>query len=156
MEQERLEYEARQKDKAKREKLRKDILAPNTGMFTYAIDRQTFEALEYVMKRQWGNSFFVDSEEQEIYVPENLDIHEVKHELLLSGFYMEIKKKSHAGLGLILFRASGMPSNGRIGKEKRKKESSKQLTRKMKPSRKWNRKGWNTRQDGRREPKRKS
>ena len=71
MEAERLEYEARQKNKAKREKLRKDILAPNTGMFSYAIDRQTFEALEYVMKRQWGNSFFVDSEEQEIYVPEN-------------------------------------------------------------------------------------
>lgn len=49
MKQERLEYEARQKDKATREKLRKDILASNTGMFTYAIDRQTFEALEYVM-----------------------------------------------------------------------------------------------------------
>ena len=46
------------------------------------------------MKRQWGNNFFIDSEEQEIYVPENLDIHEVKHELLLSWFYMEIKKKS--------------------------------------------------------------
>ena len=40
-----------------------------------------------------------------------------------------------------------MPSNGRIGKGKRKKESSKQLTRKMKSSRKWNRKGWNMRQD---------
>ena len=71
MEAERLEYEARQKNKAKREKLRKDILAPNTGMFSYAIDRQTFEALDYVMKRQWENSFFADSEEQEIYVPEN-------------------------------------------------------------------------------------
>lgn len=98
MEQGRLEYEARQKDKAKREKLRKDILAPNTGMFTYAIDRQTFEALEYVMKRQWGNSFFIDSEEQEIYVPENLDILEVKLELLMSGFVMELKKKSQTSV----------------------------------------------------------
>ena len=94
MEQERLEYEGRQKDKAKREKLRKNILAPNMGIFPYAIDRRTLEALEYVMKRQWENSFFVDSEEQEIYVPENLDILEIKLELLISGFLIEIKKKS--------------------------------------------------------------
>ena len=94
MEQERLEYEARQKNKAKREKLRKNILAPNTGILPYSIDRQTFEAFEYVMKGQWEDSFFVDSEEQEIYVPENLDILGVKHERLMSRFIMEIKKKS--------------------------------------------------------------
>ena len=35
VEQERLEYEARQKNKAKREKLWRNILAPNTGMFSY-------------------------------------------------------------------------------------------------------------------------
>ena len=70
------------------------MLAPNRGIFPYAIDHPTFEVLEYVIKRQWEDSFFIDSDEQEIYIPENLDIYEVKHELLLSGFYMEIKRKS--------------------------------------------------------------
>ena len=63
MEQERLEYEAGRKERAKKEKLKKDILAPNTGIFPYSIDRQTFEALEYVIKLQWENNFFIDSEE---------------------------------------------------------------------------------------------
>ena len=46
----------------------------------------------------------------------------------------------------------------RQNREREEKERilSKQLTRKMKPSRKWNKKGWNTRQDRRIKPRRKS
>jgi hypothetical protein len=49
--------------------------------------------------------------------------------------------KSHIALEVLLFRASGMPSSGRIKKEKRKKESSKQLARKKSPGKKCKRKG---------------
>ena len=48
--------------------------------------------------------------------------------------------KSHIGLEVLMVRASGMPSSGRIKKEERKKESSKQLTRKKSPGEKWKRK----------------
>lgn len=89
-EDERLKNEAKQKETAERHKLVAKILPPNVGLFPYAIDIRTFKALEFVLKEQWNCDFYIDSESQEIYLPENIDHADVKDELLLSGFYMKI------------------------------------------------------------------
>ena len=89
-EDEKLENEAKQKETAERQKLIAKILPPNVGLFPYAIDIQTFKALEFVLKKQWNCDFYIDSETQEIYLPENIDPTDVRDELLLSGFYMKI------------------------------------------------------------------
>ena len=65
-------------------------MPPNVGLFPYAIDIQTFKALEFVLKKQWNCDFYIDSETQEIYLPENIDPTDVRDELRLSGFYMKI------------------------------------------------------------------
>ena len=89
-EDEKLENEAKQKDTAERHKLVAKILPLNVGLFPYAIDIRTFKALEFVLKEQWNCDFYIDSESQEIYLPENIDPTDVRDELLLSGFYMKI------------------------------------------------------------------
>ena len=92
-EDEKLENEVKQKETAERHKLIAKILPPNVGLFPYAIDIQTFNALEFVLKEQWNCDFYIDSETQEIYLPENNDPADVRDELLLSGFYMKIKNR---------------------------------------------------------------
>ena len=68
-EDEKLENEAKQKETAERHKLIAKIVPPNVGLFPYAIDIQTFKALEFVLKKQWNCDFYIDSETQEIYLP---------------------------------------------------------------------------------------
>ena len=75
---------------AERQKLIAKIIPPVAGLFSYAIDIHTFKALEFVLKEQWNDSFFINSETQEIYLPENVDPADVRYELLLSGFFMKI------------------------------------------------------------------
>ena len=89
-EQEKLEDEAKQREMAERQKVITKIIPPVAGLFSYAIDIQTFKALEFVLKEQWNDSFFINSETQEIYLPENVDPADVRYELLLSGFFMKI------------------------------------------------------------------
>jgi hypothetical protein len=89
-EHEKLEEDAKQREMAERQKLIAKIIPPVAGLFSYDIDIQTFKALEFVLKEQWNDSFFINSETQEIYLPENLDTSDVRYELLLSGFFMKI------------------------------------------------------------------
>ena len=89
-EQEKQEEDAKQREMAERQKLIAKIIPPVAGLFSYAIDIHTFKALEFVLKEQWNDSFFINSETQEIYIPENVDPADVRYELLLSGFFMKI------------------------------------------------------------------
>ena len=65
-EQEKLEEDAKQREMAERQKLIAKIIPPVAGLFSYAIDIHTFKALEFVLKEQWNDSFFINSETQEI------------------------------------------------------------------------------------------
>ena len=56
-EQEKLENEAKQREEAESQKLMVKIIPTVASLFSYAIDIQTFRALEFVPKEQWNHSF---------------------------------------------------------------------------------------------------
>lgn len=95
MEQEKQQLEARQRENEQRRNLRAKLVPLDAGLFSYSIDEKTFNALDYVLNRIWGDACFIDSKEKEIYITDDVDLQDVRYELLMSGFYMEVTDKPH-------------------------------------------------------------
>ncbi len=79
-------------EEAERNALQKRMMHIVSGIFPYVIDDRTFEILKYVIRRIWGNRFLIDPEDMEIDVPQDINIHDVRNGLTLSGFYMKLTK----------------------------------------------------------------
>ncbi len=79
-------------EQIKRKRIDDERKGPKQGLFDYLIDNETWDALEFILSKEYGDELLFDKQNSRIYISEDVKFPILSLNLLYHGFFLELKK----------------------------------------------------------------